>query len=54
MVFCILHSNIYSITFKPPGRIFANSPDTACVLGMKKRALLFQPLEELKEMTDFE
>ncbi|KAG9331906.1 hypothetical protein JZ751_016594, partial [Albula glossodonta] len=36
------------------GRIFANTPDSACVLGMKKRALVFQPLEELKEQTDFE
>ncbi|XP_053171677.1 phosphofructokinase, muscle b [Scomber japonicus] len=36
------------------GRIFANSPDSACVLGMKKRALIFQPLESLKEETDFE
>ncbi|XP_064161747.1 phosphofructokinase, muscle b [Anguilla rostrata] len=36
------------------GRIFANTPDSACVLGMKKRALMFQPLEELKEQTDFE
>uniref|UniRef100_A0A8C5EVN7 ATP-dependent 6-phosphofructokinase n=1 Tax=Gouania willdenowi TaxID=441366 RepID=A0A8C5EVN7_GOUWI len=36
------------------GRIFANSPDSACVLGMKKRALVFQPLTELKEVTDFE
>uniref|UniRef100_A0A8C5GC24 ATP-dependent 6-phosphofructokinase n=1 Tax=Gouania willdenowi TaxID=441366 RepID=A0A8C5GC24_GOUWI len=35
-------------------RIFANSPDSACVLGMKKRALVFQPLTELKEVTDFE
>uniref|UniRef100_A0A8D0AIG4 ATP-dependent 6-phosphofructokinase n=1 Tax=Sander lucioperca TaxID=283035 RepID=A0A8D0AIG4_SANLU len=36
------------------GRIFANSPDSACVLGMKKRSLVFQPLEELKDQTDFE
>ncbi|XP_054473882.1 phosphofructokinase, muscle b isoform X2 [Anoplopoma fimbria] len=36
------------------GRIFANSPDTACVLGMKKRSLVFQPLVELKDQTDFE
>uniref|UniRef100_A0A4W5QJK6 Phosphofructokinase, muscle a n=1 Tax=Hucho hucho TaxID=62062 RepID=A0A4W5QJK6_9TELE len=36
------------------GRIFANTPDSACVLGMKKRALTFQPLAELKEQTDFE
>ncbi|XP_056896193.1 phosphofructokinase, muscle a [Takifugu flavidus] len=36
------------------GRIFANTPDSACVLGMRKRALMFQPLAELKEDTDFE
>uniref|UniRef100_A0A8C2F8R0 Phosphofructokinase, muscle b n=1 Tax=Cyprinus carpio TaxID=7962 RepID=A0A8C2F8R0_CYPCA len=36
------------------GRIFANTPDSACVLGMKKRATLFQPLSDLKEDTDFE
>ncbi|XP_033994990.1 phosphofructokinase, muscle b isoform X1 [Trematomus bernacchii] len=36
------------------GRIFANSPDSACVLGMKKRSLVFQPLSELKDLTDFE
>ncbi|KAM6980155.1 LOW QUALITY PROTEIN: phosphofructokinase, muscle b [Aplochiton taeniatus] len=35
------------------GRIFANTPDSACVLGMKKRSLVFQPLAELKEQTDF-
>ncbi|KAJ8359032.1 hypothetical protein SKAU_G00155570 [Synaphobranchus kaupii] len=36
------------------GRIFANTPDSACVLGMKKRSLMFQSLDELKEQTDFE
>uniref|UniRef100_A0A8C6LZ62 6-phosphofructokinase n=1 Tax=Nothobranchius furzeri TaxID=105023 RepID=A0A8C6LZ62_NOTFU len=36
------------------GRIFANSKDSACVLGMRKRALVFQPLAELKNETDFE
>ncbi|KAM3620943.1 uncharacterized protein V6R79_003932 [Siganus canaliculatus] len=36
------------------GRIFANSQDSACVLGMKRRSLVFQPLAELKEQTDFE
>uniref|UniRef100_A0A4W2D0G0 ATP-dependent 6-phosphofructokinase n=1 Tax=Bos indicus x Bos taurus TaxID=30522 RepID=A0A4W2D0G0_BOBOX len=36
------------------GRIFANSPDSGCVLGMRKRALVFQPVTELKEQTDFE
>ncbi|XP_062314555.1 phosphofructokinase, muscle a [Osmerus eperlanus] len=36
------------------GRIFANTPDSACMLGMKKRSLTFQPLTELKDHTDFE
>uniref|UniRef100_A0A8C1XCG2 Phosphofructokinase, muscle a n=1 Tax=Cyprinus carpio TaxID=7962 RepID=A0A8C1XCG2_CYPCA len=36
------------------GRIFANTPDSACVLGMRKRGLVLQPLAELKEETDFE
>ncbi|CAM4678521.1 unnamed protein product [Leuciscus chuanchicus] len=36
------------------GRIFANTPDSVCVLGMRKRGLVFQPLAELKEQTDFE
>uniref|UniRef100_A0A7N6BIA1 ATP-dependent 6-phosphofructokinase n=1 Tax=Anabas testudineus TaxID=64144 RepID=A0A7N6BIA1_ANATE len=36
------------------GRIFANTPDSACVLGMRKRALTFQPLADLKGDTDFE
>ncbi|KAK5872316.1 hypothetical protein PBY51_013030 [Eleginops maclovinus] len=36
------------------GRIFANSSDSACVLGMKKRSLVFQPLSDLKDLTDFE
>ncbi|KAK6471210.1 ATP-dependent 6-phosphofructokinase [Huso huso] len=36
------------------GRVFANTPDSACVLGMKKRNLVFQPVSELKEQTDFE
>uniref|UniRef100_A0A8C4DDF1 ATP-dependent 6-phosphofructokinase n=1 Tax=Dicentrarchus labrax TaxID=13489 RepID=A0A8C4DDF1_DICLA len=36
------------------GRIFANTPDSACVLGMRKRSLVFQPLAELKDLTDFE
>ncbi|KAK5613615.1 hypothetical protein CRENBAI_018800 [Crenichthys baileyi] len=36
------------------GRIFANTPDSACVLGMRKRSLTFQPLADLKEDTDFE
>ncbi|KAM5287690.1 ATP-dependent 6-phosphofructokinase, muscle type isoform 3-T3 [Ctenodactylus gundi] len=36
------------------GRIFANTPDSGCVLGMRKRALVFQPVSELKDQTDFE
>ncbi|KAI7794201.1 phosphofructokinase, muscle a [Triplophysa rosa] len=36
------------------GRIFANTPDSACMLGMRKRGLMLQPLAELKEQTDFE
>ncbi|NXA43836.1 PFKAM protein, partial [Eudromia elegans] len=35
------------------GRIFANTADSACLLGMRKRSLVFQPLTELKEHTDF-
>lgn len=49
--------DIYGLLFffcQLPGRIFANSPDSACVLGMKKRSLVFQPLLELKGFTDFE
>nr|XP_025856252.1 ATP-dependent 6-phosphofructokinase, muscle type [Vulpes vulpes] len=36
------------------GRIFANTPDSGCVLGMRKRALVFQPVTELKDQTDFD
>ncbi|XP_008119413.1 ATP-dependent 6-phosphofructokinase, muscle type isoform X1 [Anolis carolinensis] len=36
------------------GRIFANTADSACLLGMRRRALVFQPLIELKQETDFE
>ncbi|XP_042200299.1 ATP-dependent 6-phosphofructokinase, muscle type-like [Callorhinchus milii] len=36
------------------GHIFANTPDTACVLGMKKRSVIVQPLQELKAHVDFE
>uniref|UniRef100_A0A8C5Y1R5 6-phosphofructokinase type A n=1 Tax=Microcebus murinus TaxID=30608 RepID=A0A8C5Y1R5_MICMU len=36
------------------GRNFANSPDSGCVLGMRKRAWVFQPVTELKDQTDFE
>ncbi|NWR94520.1 PFKAM protein, partial [Furnarius figulus] len=36
------------------GRIFANTADSACLLGMRKRSLVFQPIASLKEETDFE
>ncbi|XP_036374566.1 ATP-dependent 6-phosphofructokinase, platelet type-like isoform X7 [Megalops cyprinoides] len=35
------------------GRVFANSEDSACLLGMRRRALVFQPVMQLKEETDF-
>uniref|UniRef100_A0A6Q2XKV0 ATP-dependent 6-phosphofructokinase n=1 Tax=Esox lucius TaxID=8010 RepID=A0A6Q2XKV0_ESOLU len=36
------------------GRVFANGPDTATVLGFSKKVLSFIPVTELKEQTDFE
>lgn len=35
------------------GRVFANSDDTACLLGMRRRALVFQPVAQLRDETDF-
>ncbi|XP_034147367.1 ATP-dependent 6-phosphofructokinase, platelet type isoform X9 [Esox lucius] len=35
------------------GKVFANTEDTACLLGMRRRALVFQPVVQLKEETDF-
>uniref|UniRef100_A0A8C0BQ24 6-phosphofructokinase type A n=1 Tax=Buteo japonicus TaxID=224669 RepID=A0A8C0BQ24_9AVES len=35
-------------------RIFANTADSACLLGMRKRSLVFQPITDLKEQTDFD
>ncbi|XP_060920931.1 ATP-dependent 6-phosphofructokinase, platelet type isoform X2 [Labrus mixtus] len=35
------------------GRVFANTEDTCCLLGMRRRALVFQPVVQLKESTDF-
>nr|XP_057916200.1 ATP-dependent 6-phosphofructokinase, platelet type isoform X8 [Doryrhamphus excisus] len=34
-------------------RVFANTDDTCCLLGMRRRALIFQPVLQLKEDTDF-
>uniref|UniRef100_A0A4X1TAB9 Phosphofructokinase domain-containing protein n=1 Tax=Sus scrofa TaxID=9823 RepID=A0A4X1TAB9_PIG len=36
------------------GRVFANAPDSACVIGLQKKAVAFSPVTELKEDTDFE
>ncbi|XP_041857657.1 ATP-dependent 6-phosphofructokinase, liver type [Melanotaenia boesemani] len=36
------------------GRVFANAPNTACVLGLNRKIPLFIPVTELKDMTDFE
>ncbi|KAF1382456.1 hypothetical protein PFLUV_G00143970 [Perca fluviatilis] len=36
------------------GRVFANSPDTACVLGLNRKVISFMPVTELKDVTDFE
>uniref|UniRef100_A0A3B4G4F8 6-phosphofructokinase n=1 Tax=Pundamilia nyererei TaxID=303518 RepID=A0A3B4G4F8_9CICH len=35
------------------GRVFANSEDTACLLGMRRRTLVFQPVVQLRDETDF-
>ncbi|XP_072541666.1 ATP-dependent 6-phosphofructokinase, liver type [Salminus brasiliensis] len=36
------------------GRVFANSPDTVCVVGLNKKVLTFSPVTEVKLQTDFE
>ncbi|XP_035474994.1 ATP-dependent 6-phosphofructokinase, platelet type isoform X3 [Scophthalmus maximus] len=38
---------------KDEGRVFANTEDTCCLLGMRRRALVFQPVVQLKGDTDF-
>ncbi|XP_053294332.1 ATP-dependent 6-phosphofructokinase, platelet type isoform X2 [Pleuronectes platessa] len=35
------------------GRVFASSEDTACLLGMRRRAMVFQPVAQLRDETDF-
>ncbi|XP_075068176.1 ATP-dependent 6-phosphofructokinase, platelet type isoform X3 [Mixophyes fleayi] len=35
------------------GRVFANTDDSVCLLGMRRRALLFQPVMQLQDETDF-
>ncbi|MBN3295201.1 PFKAL protein, partial [Amia calva] len=36
------------------GRVFANSPNTACVIGMTRKVMSYSPVTELKAQTDFE
>ncbi|GAB1295277.1 ATP-dependent 6-phosphofructokinase, liver type [Apodemus speciosus] len=36
------------------GRVFANAPDSACVIGLRKKVVAFSPVTELKKETDFE
>ncbi|XP_026151138.1 ATP-dependent 6-phosphofructokinase, liver type isoform X1 [Mastacembelus armatus] len=36
------------------GRVFANSPNTACVLGLNKKVISFSPVTDLKAITDFQ
>eukprot|EP00079_Xenopus_tropicalis_P036304 XP_017950075.1 PREDICTED: ATP-dependent 6-phosphofructokinase, platelet type isoform X8 [Xenopus tropicalis] len=38
---------------KDEGRVFANTDDSVCLLGMRRRNLLFQPVTQLKDETDF-
>ncbi|XP_017279996.1 ATP-dependent 6-phosphofructokinase, liver type [Kryptolebias marmoratus] len=36
------------------GRVFANSPESACVLGLNRKVVSFIPVTDLKAITDFE
>uniref|UniRef100_A0A663DSZ8 ATP-dependent 6-phosphofructokinase n=1 Tax=Aquila chrysaetos chrysaetos TaxID=223781 RepID=A0A663DSZ8_AQUCH len=38
---------------KGAGKVFANTDDSVCLLGMRRRNLVFQPVAELKTETDF-
>ncbi|XP_016335034.1 ATP-dependent 6-phosphofructokinase, platelet type-like [Sinocyclocheilus anshuiensis] len=38
---------------KDEGRVFANTEDSACLLGMRQRAMVFQPVVQLRDETDF-
>ncbi|XP_044151249.1 ATP-dependent 6-phosphofructokinase, platelet type isoform X1 [Bufo gargarizans] len=38
---------------KEEGKIFANREDSVCLLGMRRRALVFQPVMQLRDETDF-
>ncbi|KFQ46443.1 6-phosphofructokinase, liver type, partial [Nestor notabilis] len=36
------------------GRMLANSAESACVIGLRKKVVAFSPVTELKKVTDFE
>nr|XP_009682255.1 PREDICTED: ATP-dependent 6-phosphofructokinase, platelet type isoform X1 [Struthio camelus australis] len=38
---------------KEEGKVFANTDDSVCLLGIRRRNLVFQPVAELKNETDF-
>uniref|UniRef100_A0A8C3MAF7 ATP-dependent 6-phosphofructokinase n=1 Tax=Geospiza parvula TaxID=87175 RepID=A0A8C3MAF7_GEOPR len=40
-------------TYRQGGKVFANTDDSVCLLGMRRRNLVFQPVAELKSETDF-
>jgi len=40
--------------FCVPGTVYTNAPNTATLLGMRRRHLEFTPLVDLREETDFE
>lgn len=47
------HVVLDAVLCPPAGRVFANSEDSCCLLGMRRRALVFQPVVQLKGETDF-
>uniref|UniRef100_A0A3Q1KCT4 ATP-dependent 6-phosphofructokinase n=1 Tax=Anabas testudineus TaxID=64144 RepID=A0A3Q1KCT4_ANATE len=42
-----------ALFFSTVSRVFANSEDSCCLLGMRRRALVFQPVVQLKQESDF-
>lgn len=51
--YLFLCSHLWRLRCFPAGRVFANTEDSCCLLGMRRRALVFQPVVQLKEETDF-
>uniref|UniRef100_A0A8C1ZJD2 ATP-dependent 6-phosphofructokinase n=1 Tax=Cyprinus carpio TaxID=7962 RepID=A0A8C1ZJD2_CYPCA len=48
-----LHTHTNTVMTQIERRVFANTEDSACLLGMRRRALVFQPVIQLKDETDF-